>query len=312
MRVVPIDCIKNGSSLSKTIYDVNGRILLKSGVKIDDSIKNKLKDLKINYTHIIDDYSQNEIKTIIQPELKQKANDVFRVTLNNITIPELNFQYHDQEHEKYIKYIYDLSNDVIEALLSKNELMCSLVDIRNLDIYTYEHSLNVAIISLIMGIGLNMDKSQLLELCISSLLHDIGKVFISKNIITKKGPLTFKEYKTMKYHPQKGYCYLKEFEYISNNSKMAILQHHERIDGSGYPKGLKGDQINIMAKIICIADVYDALSSDRCYREAMCSNEAIDYILSNSGILFDLELVELFTKIFFPYTNDTKVTLSNS
>lgn len=318
MRIIPVECIKDGSSLGKTIYDMDGRILLKAGVTISDSIKNKLKNLNITSAYVIDDYSENEIETIIRPELKKKAIGLIRETfasamrMHEANKVNYNNQITNDDDELYIKSIYNLANELINNLLSNDELMYSLVDIRNLDPYTYEHSVNVAINSLIMGIGLRMDKDQLFDLCIAALLHDIGKVFISKDIITKKEPLTFSEYKTMQEHPLMGYNYLKNSKYVSSASRIAILQHHERVDGGGYLKGLKGNQISLLARIISIADVYDALASDRCYRDAMCANEAMEYIMSNSGIIFDFELVKLFSRIFVPFPNGTKVTLSNS
>lgn len=317
MRIIPIDCIKDGSALSKTIYDTDGRILLKSGVKITDSIKCKLKNLNISSAYILDDYSESEIKNIIKPDLKNKAIGLIRETFANATRMHEASKINStepiaSENDPYINSISQLANELIESLLSNTELMYSLVDIRTLDPYTYEHSVNVAINSLVIGIGLRMDKDQLLDLCMAALLHDIGKVFISKNIITKKGPLTFNEYKLMQDHPQKGYNYLKDNKFINHSSRIAILQHHERFDGNGYPKGLKGNQINLMARIICIADVYDALASDRCYRQAMCANEAMEYIMSNSNTIFDFDLVKLFARIFVPYPNGTKVLLSNS
>lgn len=316
MRIIPIDCIKDGSSLSKTIYDMDGRVLLQAGVIVTEPIRNKLREWNITSACIIDEYSEYEINSIIKPELKEKAISIIKETFANaMRMHEANKittnNYTSSEDELYIKSIHSLAGDLVDSLLSNNELMYSLVDIKTLDPYTYQHSVNVAINALVLGIGLKMDKSELLELCIAALLHDIGKVFISKEIITKKGPLTYKEYKLMQDHPQKGYLYLKNNKYISCNSRIAILQHHERVDGNGYPKGLRDNQIHIMARIICIADVYDALASDRCYRQAMCSSEAMEYIMSNSGIIFDFELVKLFARIFVPFPNGTKVFLSN-
>ena len=320
MRAIPVDCIRDGSSLAKTIYDMDGRILLKQGVKISDIIKKKLNSLNVNSVSIIDEISEKEIKSIIQPELRKKAIKLIRETFANAMrlqkvrkLESLDTISKDDisEDDSYIKSIGNLANELIENLLDNNELMYSLIDIRNLDPYTYEHSLNVAVTSLVMGIGLKMNIKDLIDLAMAALLHDIGKAFISKDIIIKKGPLSFSEYKQMQQHPKRGYDYLKDNKFISAESRVAILQHHERFDGNGYPNRLQGNQISLIARIICIADVYDALLSNRSYKQPMSPNEAMEYIMANSGTAFDHELVKLFARIFVPYPNGTKVFLSN-
>ena len=190
-------------------------------------------------------------------------------------------------------------------------MLVSLVDIKSMDNYTYQHSVNVAVLSLVLGISLNLSKNELLDLCMGALLHDIGKVFVPDGIITKEGSLSPDEYKLIKEHPKNGYNYLSNQYCIKSSSKVVVLQHHERVDGLGYPAGLEGSKINKLAKIVAIADVYDALTSDRCYRRALCASDALEYIMANAGSIFDFEMATVFSRVIVPFPSGTIVKLSN-
>lgn len=319
MRLVPIECVKNDSLLAKTIYDEEGRILLRPGVRLTDPLIKKIKQLHIFSLYIIDEYSDYEIEDIIKPELRQKAIRVIKQTFTDIErvslvhdLKKRSLSDYSKEELDYFESINDIAEELIENILSNKNLLISLVDIKNMDNYTYQHSVNVAVLSLVLGISLNFPKYKLIQLCTGALLHDIGKSFIDKDIILKPDKLTPDEFEKIKSHPYKGYEFLGNiYNDASSNSKLIVLQHHERIDGLGYPLGLKGDKINYMAKIVSIADVYDALTSDRPYKRAMCPSDALEYIMSNSGTFFDYEIVKVFSRVIVPFPNGTIVCLSN-
>ncbi|MGL4109542.1 HD-GYP domain-containing protein [Clostridium sp. LP20] len=318
MRHVPIECVRNGSYLGKTIYDNTGRVLLKSGVRLTESLIKRIKASGIFSIYIVDEYSEGEIEDIIKPELRQKSILLIKETFNNIerlnqltdcintsgsTVIKMN-------HE-YLESITEVSEELLDNILANKNLLVSLVDIKSMDNYTYQHSVNVAVISIVLGISLKLPKQDLLDLCMGALLHDIGKVFVPGGIITKEGPLTPDEYELIKKHPQNGYEYLSNQYSIKSSSKVAILQHHERVDGLGYPDGLEGSKINKLAKIVAIADVYDALTSDRCYRRALCASDALEYIMANAGSIFDFEMAAVFSRVIVPFPSGTIVKLSN-
>jgi HD-GYP domain-containing protein (c-di-GMP phosphodiesterase class II) len=321
MRLVPIECVREHSYLARTIFDEDGRVLLKEGVKLTNSLIQRIKDINIYSLYIIDEYSEQEIEDIIKPELRQRSIKLVKETFCNVERIYSNLHSSSlnknkkkillKQKEDYLNSIHSLAEELLDNILSNKNIMVSLVDIKSMDNYTYQHSTNVAIISLVIGIGLRLPKKELLDLCIGALLHDIGKVFIDKSILLKEGPLTNEEYSIMKEHPEQGYNYLKSIPTLNSNSRMIVLQHHERDDGKGYPKGNNGLKINKLAKIVAIADVYDALTSDRPYRRALCPNEAFEYILGNAGTIFDYNIVKAFSTIIVPYPQGTLVKLSN-
>lgn len=160
------------------------------------------------------------------------------------------------------------------------------------------HSKRVSAICAEIASKMNFDQDHINQMKIAGLLHDIGKMGISEEILNKAGKLTDEEWKQMKRHSEIGYRILSsanEFSEIANY----ILEHQEKWDGSGYPNGLKGKEISLEARIIAIADAYDAMTSDRTYRKKMNVNEAIEEIQRYTGIQFDPEIVEIFVQIAF-------------
>ena len=188
-------------------------------------------------------------------------------------------------------------------------VICSCL--KDIDKYTYKHSINVAVYSVIMGIALNYPHQELYDLALGALLHDIGKKYISPRILNKPGKLTYEEFATVKKHPQLGYNLVKNNKDLNPLSKTAILQHHENEDGSGYPFNLKGHKINKFGKIIHMTDVYDALVSKRVYKEALSPQNALDYIKDNKGIYFDKYMSDMFLRTAPVYPKNSEVTLSN-
>lgn len=316
MRLIPIECVKEGTYLAKTIFDNEGRPLLREGAKLSNKIIEKIKSIQVYSLYIIDEYSDMEIDDIIKPELRQKAITSVKETFSSLdkfskSSPSKYSNKLIKERELYFESIYDVAEELLDQILSDNHVMVHLVDIKSLDNYTYQHCVNVAVLSLILGIQLQLNKYDLLDLCIGALVHDIGKSFIPTTLLFKEGPLTKDELLIMKTHTTLGYDYLRNISGISAKSRIISLQHHEWYDGTGYPENRRGEEINKFSRIVSIADVYDALTSDRPYRRALSPNEAIEYIMANSSTQFDYEIVKAFSRIIVPYSKGTLVKLSN-
>ncbi len=181
----------------------------------------------------------------------------------------------------------DLSNDIKELGLIMSE-------VESKDIYTHGHSDRVKDYSLMIAEQINLSKERTENLIWAALFHDIGKVDIPDEILLKTGKLTNEEYGIMKKHSEYGIKYV-EKTYYKKISKI-IRQHHERLDGTGYPDGLMEDEIVLEAKIIAIADTYDAMTTDRPYRKALTKEHAIKELKKYSGLHYDYALVKAFIK----------------
>lgn len=310
MRLVPIECVKPNSIIGKTLYDTDGRVLARSGLTLTKGIIEKIRNINILSIYIIDEYSSEEIEDTIKPELRQKAiltiKDAFS-NINKITVADK----FSKKESMYFNNIENMVNSLIENVLSNKSVLLSLVDIRTMDNYLYSHSVNVAVTSLILGIALKLPKKQLQYLCTGALLHDVGKVFIPKEILMKTESFTPEETAIFEKHSALGYKYLSDTYNLSAHTKIIALQHHERPDGLGYPSKLTSTEISNLSKIVSIADAYDTLSAGKPNKKALFPSDVLEYLIANAGTMFDYDMVNTFCKIVIPFSKGTLVDLSN-
>lgn len=306
MRYVAIGCLREGMILAKSLYSVNNDLLLSRGQKLIISYIIKLKQLGYQGIYIEDDISKDiEIENVIKDELRQKTintvKDVFQNTRSG----------NKRSLEKSIGSSKRLVCDMVDQILDKRNTMLNIIDLKTFDDYTYYHSVNVAVLAISLGVAMGYNSSRLYNLGLGALFHDVGKVFIPKELLNKSAKLTDEEFKQIKEHPQLGCRYLVTNFSFSHDAYNTVMQHHERFDGSGYPFGLQGDQITQNGKIIAISDVYDAMVSDRPYRKALPRAYVLEYIVSQNRTMFDPDVVHVFTRKIAPYPVGTFVYLSN-
>jgi len=181
------------------------------------------------------------------------------------------------------------------ALIGSINAMSKIVEMR--DPYTSGHQTRVADLSAAIARELKLPEDHIMYLYIAALIHDIGKIYIPSDILSKPGKLRDIEWELVKIHAQGSYDILKSVEFPWPVDQIA-WQHHERLDGSGYPRGLNGDQILQEAKILAVADVVEAMSSHRPYRAALGVDHALEEITKNKGVLYDPAVVDACLKLF--------------
>ena len=192
------------------------------------------------------------------------------------------------------KVIQDLVQDCIKSINRNESALTWLSQIKSTQNYLTEHALRVLVIAIKFGKALELDEQKLNYLGLSSLLYDIGNLQIPNELLTKAGRLNVEERKIVRQHTVKGYEFLQGHEDVHEEVRLVALQHHERIDGKGYPQGLTSDKISDLSKIIAIVDSYDALTSDRSYKTATSPMNALKRIYETRGLQFDRLLVEQF------------------
>lgn len=166
------------------------------------------------------------------------------------------------------------------------------------DPYTHGHSERVSHLGVELAKAIGLEEHKIEQIRLSGLLHDVGKIGVPEEVLTKTGRLTDSEFELIKQHPQIGYNILKGIPPLAGVLP-GVLYHHERFDGAGYPEGLRGDQIPVMGRILCVADSFDAMSSTRSYREAICRQKVLEELANNAGTQFDTYMVEKFLQLDF-------------
>ncbi|WP_260295627.1 HD-GYP domain-containing protein [Sedimenticola hydrogenitrophicus] len=189
---------------------------------------------------------------------------------------------------------------ITDLVLADDETSSNLLRITSHDFYTYTHSVNVGVTALLLAKELfrDSDAHDLQELGAGFFLHDLGKVMVDPAVINKPGRLTDAEMAHMRIHPFQGFKILKQANALSDECRYIVLQHHEFHDGTGYPKRLKGNEIHRYARICCIADVFDALTSERSYKKAMKPFDALKLMRQQMSEHFDKELFAEFVLLF--------------
>lgn len=236
----------------------------------------------------------NEIKKLLE-ERKETLNDL---------------EYKNKEisaQKEEIESLYEETisiNEELENLLSKNqasyfETVRALANaIEEKDSYTGGHCERVMGYSMKIAEELDLGNEEKNDLKFGSILHDIGKIGIPEDILHKVDKLTTEEYNIIKTHPEKGYRILKNLDFL-NHSVNIVYEHHERIDGKGYPRGLKGNEIHLLARIVCVADAFDAMTSNRPYKKVMTTEMAVKELLDNAGTQFDADIVDALIKVIY-------------
>ena len=182
-----------------------------------------------------------------------------------------------------------------KALEGTVHALSTLVEMR--DPYTAGHQKRVAMIAQAIAREIGLPEDHVQSIWVASLIHDVGKIRVPSDILSKPGRISKAEFELIKEHPKTGYEILSKIEFPWSVADI-VLQHHERMDGSGYPQGLKGDDILLASRIVGVADVVEAMTYHRPYREALGLNAALDEIKKNKGILYDPEVADACIRIF--------------
>ncbi|WP_456406519.1 HD-GYP domain-containing protein [Caldithrix abyssi] len=221
--------------------------------------------------------------------------------------------YQEARYGSGIKFdeINEMVKEIVESITRNHDALLLLSSLKEKDEYTFEHSMNVSVLTAGLCKALKMSKEEVIEFTLGSMLHDIGKSKIPSELLNKKMPLSPKEFELMKKHVDFGIELVKGHSGITDNIMAYIAEHHERENGTGYPRKLKSNEISRAGKIGAIVDVYDALTTDRVYHHALHASEAIKDMYIQRALHFDEELLEQFILFMGIYPPGSLVKLSS-
>lgn len=301
MRLVSIDMLKPEMVLARPVYQKD-ILVLKAGKDNISRYITSLLNMGIQYVYVEDGKSEGiDIPDVIAEQTRHQCKKILRRTMEAFVT----------EESANMEDLMNSVEQILAEILQNRDVQVSLNDIGAADEYTFQHSVSVAVYSLLMGRELGYNNTKMQMLAMGTLLHDIGKVLLDPSILYKTQNLSADEYEYVKQHPLAGYQMLRRNSNLPEASIQIAYTHHERLDGSGYPRGLKEEQLSEFSRIAAIADVYDALTTDRCYRGRWPSHKVIDLLIKNSGTEFSPDLVHLFIQQIAVYPNGSMVRLSD-
>ena len=291
--------VANDISLSDT--EKSKAFLLKQGAILTQDNIEKLSNFNISGIYI-DDGRKNPIldETLIK-ESVLAVKEIFSLCEST----------HSILNDSTLKQSENISEKLVDNIYKDEQISVSILDLQTYDLNTYLHSVSVTVISIAIGTALSLDRKSLCRLGVCALLHDIGKIEIPIEIINKPSRLTKEEFEIVKTHPMLGGKYVMDHGCISDDIYEGIISHHEKYNGMGYPNALKNEEIPLFGRIISVADVYDALTGNRPYRDPIKPLEAIEYIMAGVGSSFDYNIVKAFLRKIEPYPVGSYVRLSD-
>jgi len=297
--------IRAGMRLGKSVITADGRVLLKAGTVLRETFVDPLLAHGVASIYIVNDLApdvepvdvvSDETRRTLGNEVKKVFGDIDRMVEKAAKAGMRHFNASLRTDK--LKQAVD---QVVQELLANPKAAVSLQDIRTADEYTLGHSVNVCVLSTLLGAELGFTPQELKDLALGSLLHDIGKTAIPPEILNKPGKLTPEEAEVMNQHTTLGWTMLKDQSDVSYTSAIIALQHHERWSGGGYPMNLSGNQIYKFSRVCAIADVYDAMTADRVYRKGLGPAIALDTLSGPMHGYFDPKMLLAFLNCIAPY-----------
>ncbi len=290
--------ITGNEILAKDVYSDNGVIVITKGTKLKKEYIEKLLELNVRDVFVEDNVSR-EIKeeTITENVISDRCSKTIKNTIEA-------FSYAPEDK---IKEIVEKAEDIMTGILCEKEIVYNVSNVRNYDRGLSDHCLNVAALSILVALNSGFSRKKTREIAIGALLHDIG--FLNTNIDykmlnTENPDQNLKS--EIRRHVVYGYLNVERKEWLSKISKDIILYHHERLDGSGYPSKLKGEDISPEVRLVAICDAFDNMIYGNMTKRLKVY-EAMEYIMGNAGVKFDMELVKKFNACVAMYPTGTVV-----
>ncbi len=317
MGFIKIDKLEKDMILDENIVNNFGIVVLGENTKLTDKNISVLRRLGCESVKIKDDNiaSTNPFDNELLNYQKQREHDNKKLKIiYNDTVDKFKNVYNASidKGQININEVNELMEPVLDQAFTNTSIVSTFMTLNEqLGEYTYKHSINVGLFSAMIARWIGLNEEEVKELATAGVLHDIGKSKTPPEIINKTGKLTDEEFDIIKRHPQDGYDLMKNNAELSEGIKAAIHQHHEKIDGTGYPQGLKSDEIHLYAKIVAVSDIYDSLTSVRSYKKAICPFKVYEILLDMSKNHLDYSISSTFIERISNYFIGSFVRLNN-
>lgn len=323
MKRIPVSKLRADTIINQTLYDKRYNVLVQRGTMLNQKMLDSIKHYGYLSVYVVDtgeevvcekadtpclplDQLNELMKLITKSEQEYKCYLKKRAYNNSIAL----YKKYIDRRSQIVSQLLKLVEDIILYFAKNKVKSFRYFESKSLIIYSTQHAIQTGILAVLMGMEMSLTMNELKVLFVSSVLMEFSNLVIPAEILEKKGKLTNEEFEIVKKHTT---FYVDEFhdcDKIHHLVRVVTQQHHERYDGSGYPLGLVDNQIHMLARIVMVADTFDALVSDRNQREALSIMEALSFMSSQSNKLFHAEIVQVLNKIVFPYGVGQRVKLN--
>ncbi len=313
--------LKIGMKIDQSIVDGTGRILIARGAELDEYLISSLRRLGINGVYIREgeeepivdlekETTAETLKTIETLTVKDRVKVKLSESVKKRVAEGISYLYSNTETTELTSVTKNIADELMKAISANDALAIDIGTLKVSDEYTFKHSVDVATMAMIVAKKYGFSDTEVYDIGIAGLLHDMGKSKIPNEILNKPGKLTDEEFEIMKQHSVFSYNILKNNKGLKDSIKLAVLQHHEKINGSGYPFGVDSSKICPFAKILSVVDIYDALVTERPYKSAFSPRDAVEMIMAMTAEL-DMDAMKSFLGSVILYPVDSVVELSN-
>ncbi len=311
MRTAEISDEIIGRRIASPVYSKDGYLLLSQGSIVNDKILSKLEHHAISTVKILDSLSEGiEPTGIIEEKQMVESIRVVKNVFENVLYNEANGVSTAIPPDQ-MDLVEEVIQSLIDALEKTENLLYTVVEMLDTTEYTYKHSVNVAILSILTAKAMNYDTPDIKNIALGAFLHDVGKMVNDQDLINKPGKLTLEERKKIEEHPQYGFNIVKDISNLPYTVKQIVLLHHEKLDGSGYPFGLKGIEIPEFVRIVTVCDMYDAMTTDRIYRGKMPIYTTLEILMTDAVYKIDRNIYRHMTENICIYPPGSGVVLSD-
>lgn len=293
-EILSIDLVEPGMITAEIVFNNTGNVLVWEDMTLDSNMILHLKNMGIGTIAVYKE--QKPPFTIEYEQDVGKTKQIFQALIT--------------EENLDVKSAEEIVENVTAKSENRRNIIDSVTQVRKIDEYTYYHSLNVSMLGMLIGKWMRLDEYKIRQIALAGLLHDIGKAKIPPEILNKAGRLTEDEFAEMRRHSEYGYNIVAAMDEIPDEVAMAVLTHHEREDGSGYPIGLRGNQLGLYSKIIAVADIFDAMTANRTYKSKDTPFKVFELMQHGSFGVLDTKVLNAFLKNITGYYIGARVKLN--
>lgn len=314
--------LKEGMRIDQNIKDRLDRTLVARGTILDEYVIDGIKKRGIHGVYVsegeedeVPERDEKPLSPLARHNVeKYRTDDPVKVKLSASVKKRIStgiqYLYNNSNSQEFADTSNRITSDLMKAIDDNAALAVDISTLKTSDEYTFKHSVDVATMSMIIAKKLGMSQKDVYNIGVAGLLHDMGKSKIPLEILNKPGRLDDSEFAVMKQHSELGYAILRDKREFSDPISLAVLQHHEKMNGKGYPLGCTSDKIINYAKILSVSDVYDALVTERPYKKPFTQRNAVELLMSMTEEL-DIAAMRAFLQTVILYPVDSTVQLSN-